>query len=128
MSSSRLRGARAAGRVRARGREERGQAAVELVALLPFVVVLLAVAWQLVVAGQALWAATAAARAAARAHALGADAERVAAARLPAGLARGLTVRATTDGDVRVRVAIPAVLGLVRLGHVTARAHFEAQS
>src|SRR5918999_264397 len=44
-----------------------GQAAAELVALLPLAALLLAGAWQLVVAGHAAWAAGAAARAAGRA-------------------------------------------------------------
>ena len=37
--------------------EERGQAAVELVAVLPFIAVLALVLWQLAVAGQAAWLA-----------------------------------------------------------------------
>ncbi|MCW3023755.1 MAG: pilus assembly protein, partial [Conexibacter sp.] len=50
--------------VRARGEE--GQAAVELVALLPVLALVAALAWQSVVAGQAWWMAGAAAREAAR--------------------------------------------------------------
>jgi hypothetical protein len=60
-----------------------GQAAAELVALLPLGALLLAGAWQLVVAGHASWSAGAAARAAARASALGADAGAAARAELP---------------------------------------------
>ena len=44
-----------------------GQAAAELVALLPLAALLIAGAWQLALAGHAAWAADAAARAAARA-------------------------------------------------------------
>ena len=51
-----------------------GQAAVELIALLPLVALLAAGAWQLAVAGHAAWSADAAARAAARAAATGGDA------------------------------------------------------
>ena len=56
--------------------DQRGQATVELVALLPVLAALLAALWQAVLAGQAVWAATTAARAAARADAVGADAAR----------------------------------------------------
>jgi pilus assembly protein CpaE len=57
----------------ARGHGQRGQATVEAVATLPFVVLVVLVCWQLAVAGQALWLSGAAARAAARAQALGHD-------------------------------------------------------
>ena len=52
-------------------RGQTGQASVETVALLPLVVVVGALLWQAVVAGQALWLSGAAARAAARAAAVG---------------------------------------------------------
>jgi len=52
-------------------RREVGQASVETVALLPLVVLVGALLWQAVVAGQALWLSAAAARAAARAAAVG---------------------------------------------------------
>src|SRR6476659_1951388 len=55
-------------------RGEAGQASVELVVLLPMIAVILAVAWQALLAGEALWQARASARAAARANAIGADA------------------------------------------------------
>src|SRR4051794_11995649 len=84
---------------------DRGQASVELVALLPLVAVLAAVMWQSVLAGQAVWLAGSAARAAARARAVGAD-PRVAARRvLPAALERGLVVT-REHGGAGVRVAI----------------------
>ena len=50
-----------------------GQASVELVALLPLLAAVALLAWQGVVAGQAIWLSGAAARAAARAFALGDD-------------------------------------------------------
>jgi hypothetical protein len=106
----------------------RGQAAVELVAVLPFVAAALALAWQLALAGHAAWAAAAAARAAARAHAVGADPAAAARARLPSRLERGLRVRARSGGEVSVRVRIPPVAGAVRLGHTTAIARFEPQA
>ena len=52
---------------------EHGQAAVELVSLLPLVAAVLALAWQLALCGHAAWAASAAAGAAARAAAEGGD-------------------------------------------------------
>ena len=69
---------------------ELGQATVELVALLPLMVVLGAVLWQAVLAGQAIWFAGSAARAAARASAIGADARAAARRVLPDHLEDGL--------------------------------------
>ncbi len=107
-------------------RAERGQAAVELVALLPLIGVLAGLLWQGVVAGQAVWLAGSAARAAARASAVGAD-ERAAARRvLPARLQRGLVVRRSAAG-VRVAIRIPAVVGSGRLTTVSARARLQEQ-
>ena len=65
---------------------EAGQATVELVALLPVLVALLAGLWQAALAGNAFWAATTAASAAARAHAVGADPGQAARSRLPTSL------------------------------------------
>jgi hypothetical protein len=108
-------------------RAETGQASVETVALLPLVLVILAVAFQLLIAGRTVWHARVAARAAARAHALGEDGGAAARAHLPAGLERGLRVRESPDGDVRVTVHIPAVIRALDLGHLSATAHFERQ-
>jgi uncharacterized protein (UPF0333 family) len=113
--------------VRAAPHDERGQASAEFVALLPLLVLLLAGAWQFVLAGDALWHARVAARAAARAQAVGADPRTAARAHLPAGLEHALRVRAGTDGDVRVSLHVPTVLGVLDLGRVSATAHFEAQ-
>jgi hypothetical protein len=104
-----------------------GQATVELVVLLPCLVALLAALWQLALLGYAHWAAGAAARAAARAHAVGSDPARAARAHLAASLERGLRVSAT-DGDARVAVRVPRLPGLPSLGRVHATAHFEPQS
>src|SRR5215207_1127899 len=104
-----------------------GQAAAELVALLPLAALLIAGAWQLAVAGHAAWSADAAARAAARAAAVGADARRAATRSLPGPLDRGLRVRDRGDGRVEVTVRIPRVLGLPRMGHLSATAHFRPQ-
>ena len=88
----------------------------------------LAVAYQALLAGQAVWEARVAARAAARAHAFGADAAAAARSHLRPALERGLRVRAGEDGDVRVSVRIPAVLPAIRLGRASATAHFRPQS
>jgi hypothetical protein len=108
--------------------DQRGQATVELVALLPVLAAVLAGLWQAVLAGQAVWAVTAAARAAARAHAVGADAGGAARAHLPATLERGLRVRTGSGGEVRVSVRIPALPGLPSPGRAHAGARFEPQS
>jgi hypothetical protein len=107
-------------------RAQRGQAAVELVAVLPLVVALLAGAWQLALVGHAAWLASGAAQAAARAEALGGDPRGAARHRLPAPLERGLRVRSRADGQVRVTVRVPSSFGL-RLGSVSASARFAPQ-
>ena len=106
---------------------ERGQATVELIALLPVLVALALLLWQAVVAGQAMWLAGSAAREAARARAVGADPARAARSVLPASLERGLAVDRNGDGVI-VRVRIPSVVGRVRLGTVTARSRLEPQA
>jgi hypothetical protein len=109
-------------------RGDAGQATVELVALLPVVLALLAAIWQAVLAGNAFWAAGAAARAAARAPAVGGDPADAARAHLPPDLERGLRVVAEADGDVRISIRVPALPGLPSPGRTGARAHFEPQS
>jgi hypothetical protein len=99
-------------------RGSRGQAAVELVALLPALLVLGLLAWQLAAAAHAWLVAGSSARAAARAAAVGAPAGDAARAALPRGWAGAARVR-TAGGEVRVRVPVPAVLpGLPALGTV----------
>jgi hypothetical protein len=121
--------ARAAGRRPAprRARGQAGQASIELVVLLPVIVLVLAVAFQALLAGQAVWEARVAARAAARAHAFEGDAAAAARSHLRPRLERGLRVRAGTDGDVRVSVRIPTVLPALALGRVSATSHFRPQ-
>jgi hypothetical protein len=117
----------ASARTSSRAREC-GQATVELVALLPLVAVLAAVMWQSVLAGQAVWLAGSAARAAARAGAVGADPGAAARRVLPARLERGLVVtRVDGDAGVRVGIAVPSILGGGRLGSVSARAALQDQ-
>lgn len=109
-------------------RGEAGQAAVELVALLPLLAVLAGVLWQAVVAGQAVWLAGSAARAAARATAIGGDGRSAARRALPGHLEPGLRVDADDDGGVRVRVRIPLIVGGSTLGSASARARLQSQA
>lgn len=92
------------------------------------IAVVLAGAWQAVLAGHAAWAATTAARAAARAHAIGTDPARAARVHLPSSLERGLRVTTEPGGGVQVRVRIPALPGLPSPGHTSAGGRFEPQS
>lgn len=83
--------------------------------------------WQVLLAGGAIWFGGTAARAAARAEAVGADPLRAARGALPDRYERGLRVRRERDGEVAVVVAVPTLLGDRSLGSVTTRARFEAQ-
>ena len=85
-----------------------GQAAVELVVIVPLLIVVLAVVAQLAVAGYALWTAGDAARAGARAATVGGDPEAAARSALPGWLGRGAEV--DVSGPVEVRVQAPALL------------------
>lgn len=105
---------------------EEGQAAVELVALLPWVAAVLLVAWQFVLAGDARSSAAVAARAAARAAAVGADPAAAARERLPGRLRRGLRVRAGAGGAVVVSVRVPVLAAPLNLGRVRAEASLGA--
>jgi hypothetical protein len=110
------------------GRGEDGQASVEIAALLPLVVLLAALLWQAVVAGQTLWLSGAAARAAARAAAVGGDAEAAARGALPPRLEEGLRIRAGSGDGVRVSVRVPSVLTGGSLTTVESRAAFPRQA
>jgi pilus assembly protein CpaE len=90
--------------------DERGQASVELLGVLPAALLLALVGWQLVLAGHALWLAGNAARVGARAKAVGFDPAAAARSSLPSYLRREL--RVTERGDeVRVGVHPPWVIG-----------------
>jgi hypothetical protein len=108
-------------------RGEEGQASVEMAALLPLVALVGALVWQAVVAGQALWLSGAAARAAARAAAVGGDAQAAARDALPPRLERHLHVRTADGTTVRVSVGIPSVLTSGSLTTVESRAEFPEQ-
>jgi hypothetical protein len=106
--------------------DQRGQAAIELVALLPLVALIGAVLLQAALAGQSIWLAQSAARAAARAEAVGLSRDRAARRSLPDRLEQGLTVRSTSDGGVRLSVRVPSLWG-GKLGSVAASARMEPQ-
>lgn len=103
--------------------DERGQATVELVAVLPLVALLGLLAWQAVVAGHVAWRSGSAARAAARASAIGADAEAAARRVLP-----GARVREDGDGAITLTVAVPAVVAGIELAEIETRARFAPQA
>lgn len=91
-------------------RAQGGQASVELVAVVPLVLLLGAVAWQLALAGQAAWMAANAARVAARADTVGRDPRGAARSALPRSLERRLEVRRLREGGVLVSVRVPTLL------------------
>ena len=93
---------------------EGGQASIELVAVLPFVLLVAAVVWQLALAGQAAWLAANAARVGARADAVGRDAGAAARSALPRSLERGLEVERRRAGGVRVSVRMPLLVPALR--------------
>ena len=82
-------------------RTESGQASVETVAIVPLVLLVAAVGWQLVLTGHTLWLCANAARVAARAELVGKSPARAARSALPRSLERDLSVT-RLDGD-RVR-------------------------
>ena len=87
---------------------EEGTASVELVAVVPFLLLGILVAAQLALAGQALWSASVAARAGARAALVGGDASAAARSALPPSMRSGAEVE---EGEgVSVRVEVPRLL------------------
>jgi hypothetical protein len=95
-----------------------------LVATVPFLLLAVLVAAQVVLAGQALWSAGIAARAGARAALIGGDAGPAARQALPPSLRRGSEVEGS--GPVSVQVHVPELLrGLPPL-RVGAKAALEA--
>jgi hypothetical protein len=108
-------------------RSEAGQATVELVAILPLVAVVVMLLWQSSLAGAALWLSSGAARAAARAEALGADPLAAARAALPGRFEHGLKVEKERDGGIELVLGVPAIVGDKPVTTVSARARFEQQ-
>jgi hypothetical protein len=90
---------------------------VELVAVVPFLLLALLAAAQIALAGQALWSASVAARAGARAVVVGGDPIAAARAALPPSMRREAKVE--DDDGVAVQVEIPRLipsLPAVRVG------------
>ncbi len=94
--------------------------------MVPFVLLVGLVLWQLALAGHAAWLCANAARVAARAEAVGDDGERAARSALPHGLERGLRVETGDGREVEVRVRIPLLTHRWRTPmSVSASAHLE---
>src|SRR3954468_15250731 len=90
--------------------QQNGQASVELLGVVPAVLLVAALVWQLALAGQAAWLCANAARAAARAEAVGRDGPAAARSALPRSMERGLRVESASGGAVRVRLRVPLLL------------------
>lgn len=76
--------------------------------MVPFLLLAVLVAAQIALAGQALWSASVAARAGARAALVGGDAAATARRALPSSLRAG--ARVESSGEVSVRVPVPRLL------------------
>jgi pilus assembly protein CpaE len=87
---------------------EEGTASVELVAVVPFLLLALLAVAQVALVGQTLWSASVAARAGARAAAVGGDPAAAARAALPPSMRRGSEV--DDEDGVEVRVEIPRLI------------------
>ena len=88
----------------------RGQASVELVAVLPALAVCLVIAGQTVAVGWALWSAGNAARAGARAEEVGSNAEAAARHALPGALRDGAVIHSDDGFALTSRTApVPAL-------------------
>lgn len=87
---------------------EEGTASVELVAVVPFLLLAVLVAAQIALAGQALWSASVAARAGARAALVGRDPAAAARSALPEAMREGANV--DDEGEVSVRVEVPRLI------------------
>ena len=98
---------------------DRGQASVELLAVLPLLAALVAGCAQLVLMGESWWLAGVGARAGARAERAGGDAARAARAALPQGWGRRLHVAQAQGGGLAVRLRVPAVVGGAAIGTVS---------
>jgi pilus assembly protein CpaE len=92
----------------ARVAREDGQATVELLGIVPVLLVAGLVVWQLVLVGHTAWMSAHAARAAARAELVGADAPAAARSSVPERLESGLEVEHEGEATT-VRVPVPVV-------------------
>ncbi|MDX6595151.1 MAG: hypothetical protein QOI72_533 [Solirubrobacterales bacterium] len=102
------------------GHREEGTASVELIAVVPFLLLAVLAAVQIALAGQALWSASVAARAGARAALVGSEATAAARRALPPSLRDGAKVEDASD--VSVRVPVPRLFPGLPLVMVGARA------
>lgn len=89
---------------------ESGQASIELVAMMPVILLVGAVAWQLALAGHTAWLTAHAARAAARAEAVGERPAMAARSALPGSLEDDIEVERLKGGGVRVSVRVPLLM------------------
>jgi hypothetical protein len=105
------------------GHGERGTASVELVAAIPFLLLALAVAAQIALAGQALWSASVAARAGARSALVGGEPKAAARQALPPSMRDGAEVEVEDEGDegIAVKVPVPNLLPGLPVVKVRAR-------
>jgi hypothetical protein len=93
-----------------RFRSESGQASVEAVAVVPALILVGLIGWQLVLVGQTLWLCAAAARTAARADVVGLSPGRAARSAVPRSFERRMSVERTDGGAVRVELRLPILL------------------
>ncbi len=105
------------------GHGEEGTASVELVAAIPLLLLALAVAAQIALAGQTLWSASVAARAGARAALVGGDPKTAARHALPTVMRHGAVVEEEDEGEggIEVKVPVPTLLPQLPVVKVTAR-------
>jgi hypothetical protein len=102
---------------------EEGTASVELVAVVPFLLLAVLAAAQIALAGQALWSASVAARAGARAALVGGDASAAVRSALPPSMRAGVRIE-ESDG-VAVRVVVPQLIPSLPTVRVSARSGLE---
>ena len=103
---------------------EEGTASVELVAVVPLLLLALLAAAQIALAGQALWSASVAARAGARAALVGGDASAAARSALPPSMREGAKVE--EDEGVSVRVVVPRLFPAMPQVRVGAKSGLES--
>ncbi len=105
-------------------RREEGQAAVELVAVLPALLLVLLVALQLAVVGYGLWTSANAARAGARAAYVDGQAREAARSAVPVALRRSSRVQ-EGQRTLRVSLEVPSLLPGASRFPVEARARLD---
>lgn len=94
----------------ARVKDGTGQASVELLGVVPAVLLVAALVWQLALTGQSAWLCANAARAAARARIVGGDARAAARSALPESLRAAAVVEQRESGAVHVRLRVPLLV------------------